>query len=406
MILDSQLAAKAFTNMLILLGKMRGIAGHPLSYVPCSNLKGPNDADIDDKTEDPPPFGQPGSPYFSIDNKLCHWAPILRSDLTHSQLAASLETLESDGPFEPSFLVDMITVYNVLHACWGKSSWWSQVKKFSKTKNGQRVYWTIPTLLLGGQHIVSTGSAIVTKLQSFRYEGDHKNFNFDKYVNLHVEQHNQHADLQEYRVVPLAENLKTLWFQDGIRDPSLNAVKASINTNHANFTDFDSVKDSYVEFKRTENLTNDPRTRQVASVARSGRGGGNFPHKHDRGQGPQTFDNCQKGLVPQSEVDKQTSIIDRHYSDAEFNQLTPADKQKLWQLSNVGKTPGTGPTRRDRRRAVALTLTSSTSSGSLGKRQVEDPTIKSDQPAEDQGWGRNRNNPCLGSQVRPRGDDN
>jgi hypothetical protein len=38
MTLDPQLAAKAFTNMLILLGKMRGIAGHPLSYVPRSNL--------------------------------------------------------------------------------------------------------------------------------------------------------------------------------------------------------------------------------------------------------------------------------------------------------------------------------------------------------------------------------
>ncbi len=42
-------------------------------------------------------------------------------------------------------------------------------------------------------------------------------------MNLHVEQHNQHANL--YKVAPLAENLKTLWFQDGIRDPSLNAVK-------------------------------------------------------------------------------------------------------------------------------------------------------------------------------------
>ncbi len=266
------------------------------------------------------------------------------------------------------------------------------------------MYKTLHTLLLGEQHVVSTGSAIVTKLQSFRYEGDRKNFNFDKYVNLHIEQHKQHADLQEYGVAPLAENLKTLWFQDGIRDPSLNMVKASISANRANFTDFDSVKDAYVEFKCTENLTNDPRTRQVASVAHGGRGGRNFPRKHDQGQGPQTIDKCQKGLVPQSEVDKQTHIIDRHFSDAKFNQLIPAEKQKLWQLRNVGKKPGTGPTRHDRRRVVALTSTLSTSSGSLGKRQVEDPAVKSDQPAEDQGWGRNRNNPCLGH--RPHDDDN
>ncbi len=42
MTLDPHSAAKAFTNMLILLGKMRGIAGHPLSYIPHPNLKGLN----------------------------------------------------------------------------------------------------------------------------------------------------------------------------------------------------------------------------------------------------------------------------------------------------------------------------------------------------------------------------
>jgi hypothetical protein len=270
------------------------------------------------------------------------------------------------------------------------------------------VYRTLHTLLLGGQQVVSTGNAIVTRLQSFRYEGDRKSFNFDKYVNLHVEQQNQHADLQEYRVAPLAENLKTLWFQDGIRDPSLNAVKALINANCANFIDFDSVKDAYVEFKRTENPTNDPKTWQVASVARGGCGGRNVPHRPDRGQGPQTPDKRQMGLVPQSEVNKQSHIVNRHYSDAEWTQLTPAEKQKLWQLRNPGETPGTGPTRHDHRRAVEFTLTLSSSSGSSGKHQMEDPAVKSNQPADDQGWGRprNRDNPCLGRQVRPCGNDN
>ncbi len=147
-------------------------------------------------------------------------------------------------------------------------------------------------------------------------------------MNLHIEQHNQHADLQEYGVAPLAKNLKTLWFQDGIRDPSLNAVKASINANRANFTDFDSVKDAYVEFKRTDNPTNDPKTQQVASVARGGRGGWNFPCRPGWGQGPQTPDKCQMGLVPQFEVDKQTHFVNRHYSDAKWTQLTPLKSRR------------------------------------------------------------------------------
>ncbi len=122
-------------------------------------------------------------------------------------------------------------------------------------------------------------------------------------------------------------------------------MKASINAKHANFTDFDSVKDPYVEFTCTQNPANDPRTSQVASVAHGVRGGGSCPCKQDRGQGPQTSDNRQKELVPQAEVDKQIHIVDRHYPDAEFDPLTPAEKQKLlWQLRNAGKTPGTGST--------------------------------------------------------------
>jgi hypothetical protein len=126
----------------------------------------------------------------------------------------------------------------------------------------------------------------------------------------------------------------------------------------------------------TDNPTNDPKTQQVASVARGGRGGGNHPRRHDQGHGPQTSDKRQKGLVPRSEVDKQTHIVNRPYSDAEFDQLTPAEKQKLWQLRNAGKTPRTGPTRRDRRRAVFLTSTSSTSSGSSKSTRWRTPLLR------------------------------
>ncbi len=206
--------------------------------------------------------------------------------------------------------------------------------------------------------------------------------------------------------MPLAKSLKTLYFQDGIRDLSLNVVKAMFNANCANFTDFDSLKDAYVEFKCTENLTNDPKTRLVASVARNGHGGGSVPRRPDRGQGPQTPDKCQMGLVPQSEVDKQTHIVNRHYSDAEWTHLTPAEKQKIWQLRNPGKTPGMGPTRCDRRRAVVSTLTLSASPGGPSKRLMEDPTVKGNQPANDQSWGRNHENPFLSRQMRPCGDDN
>ncbi len=64
MTLDPQLAANTFNNTLIQLGKLQGITGIPLAYIVCHILKGSNNADIDNMTKDPSPFGEPGSPYF------------------------------------------------------------------------------------------------------------------------------------------------------------------------------------------------------------------------------------------------------------------------------------------------------------------------------------------------------
>jgi hypothetical protein len=166
MTLDPLLAAKAFTNMVVHLGKRQGITGIPLAYVMHCTLKGPNGADIDDEPKDPPSFGQLRSIYFYIDNKLIAWAPILHHDLINLQLAASLETLKSDGPFEPSFLTNMVMVYNILQSYWGKSGWWSHMKKFSKSKNGCQVYHTLHTVLLGGQQVVPTGAPLAPSCNS------------------------------------------------------------------------------------------------------------------------------------------------------------------------------------------------------------------------------------------------
>jgi len=99
----------------------------------------------------------------------------------------------------------------------------------------------------------------------------------------------------------------------------------------------------------------------------------------------------------------QTHIVNRDYSKNEYNRLTPAEKAKLWQLRNPNKTPGTGPARRDRDSSVASTSTTAISAS--GKRQVKDAADKDEKSTDDQSWGRNRGNPVLGRQVRPRNDD-
>ena len=105
--------------------------------------------------------------------------------------------------------------------------------------------------------------------------------------------------------------------------------------------------------------TSDPRTRQVATVG-TGCGGGGRSRQTGRGGGQKTKNPRKKGLVPQSEIDKQVHITNRDYSTDEYKRLTAAKKAKLWQLWNPNRTPGTGPIRCDRDSSVASTSTTAT----------------------------------------------
>ena len=240
----------------------------------------------------------------------------------------------------------------------------------------------------------------MTKLQTFRYDGDRRGFSFDKYVALHVGAHNDHDDLGAYDIAPLEESLKILWFQNGITDKSFEAVRAAICANPAQFTTFTAVQEAYVNFKLQQKATEPPRARQVASI-RGGRRD-SAPRTGYGGRGRGGGDR-KKNIPSQKEVDACTHIVDKDYPTAEYLAFTPAEKQRLFQLRHPDVTPGTSPTRRDRSRARGGRPASVASTSSSGtKRQAED-SREEDSPAEDgASWGRNRDNPAL--QGRQRSD--
>jgi hypothetical protein len=49
---------------------------------------------------------------------------------------------------------------------------------------------------------------ILSSLKPKIYQGDRKNFNFDKYCLAHVAEHNRHTSLVEYDNAPLEESMK------------------------------------------------------------------------------------------------------------------------------------------------------------------------------------------------------
>jgi hypothetical protein len=378
MTLTPATAAASFTQMKTHLTKCRGTIGLPLEYVVRLQLKGPYNAP-EDGPEDPSPFGDLDSPYVRIDAELIASTPILRFNLTHAQLARPLDYLEEHGPFDPTFVQDSAKVYDILHTTWGTSQPWTHARSAAaKTKNGRK-FRVLHAHLLGGQQLVTSGSAIMTRLQSLQYDGDRRNFDFNKYVALHVAGHNDHNDLGEYGVEPLTKSLKILWFQKGITDKSLDAVRASILAAPANYLTFTAVQEAYVNFKLTQKATKPPKARQVASL-RAGRRTG-MPRRSVGGHGQGGGDR-KKNLPSKAELDACT-IENRDYTTQEYKCLTPVQKHKLWILCNPDQTPGTGPTRHSRGSSIA--------SASLTRtKRTADASHDGDTSETDNPWGKDR----------------
>ncbi len=135
-----------------------------------------------------------------------------------------------------------------------------------KTKNGRQAFRTLHAQLLGGPKAIASGAAILGQLQALKYEDDRRNFTFDKYVQLHMQQHNLHADLADYGVAPLSENLKILWFKEGITDRSFNAVKMNVIASPERYTTFQAIQEAYSTFHRQRCQTDAPRARQVSAM--------------------------------------------------------------------------------------------------------------------------------------------
>ena len=72
-----------------------------------------------------------------------------------------------------------------------------------QTKNGRSCYGALHHQLLGGTRGPALGMQITQQLWQVVYEGDRKGWNFDKYVVMHVEAHNNVEALHQYGYIGL-----------------------------------------------------------------------------------------------------------------------------------------------------------------------------------------------------------
>jgi hypothetical protein len=200
--------------------------------------------------------------------------------------------------------------------------------------------------------------------------------------------------------------MKIHYFEDGISDPSLAAVKTTILVDRTKFQDFESVMRVCVNFKRAQK-PEAPAQQDRNVSALQGRGGGRQGHGgHGRG-GQGGSGGRLNGGIPQVELDKVTTVEACYYSPDEYAKFTPAKKQKHFQLMHAakaakspGKTSSTSATVAKLRSAVsavsAAALAISELTVASAKHAAADCEVTYDSDAiNEPGWGHNRDNPAV-----------
>ena len=208
---------------------------------------------------------------------------------------------------------------------------------------------------------------------------------------------------QQYGIEPLINALKILWFQKGITNRSLDAVRASINTTPTSFRTFSVVQEAYVSFKLQQKQIEPSHGRQVASVkagkqcSSMSRGG--------RGRGRDGGDRM-RGIFSPKEL-AACKVENRDYSTEENQKLTDLQRQKLYLICNPGAVLGTGPTRQTRQGGHGRNDNASiASTNTSGTKRSGDVIREVPEEGDDQnsfGGGRNCGNPAvMGRQGVPK----
>jgi hypothetical protein len=316
---------------------------------------------------------------------------------------------ETHGPFVPTFLTDSKKVWAILHALFLTSGVWQHVKKFTATQDGCQVYRTLHFHFFGADKVNTMVNDVLSSLKSKIYQGVCKNWNFDKYCLAHVAEPNHHSSLLDYGIAPLDESMKIHYFEEGIKDPTLDAARNAILVNRSQFPDFDIVMHLYVTSKRSQKPEATPPGRQLSAV--TGRGGGGQGRggagRGDRGRGDPNA--RQRGLVSQADIDKVTTVENKHYPEEVYTKFSAAEKAKHWQLRNPGKERITGSTGGKKSGISATNISdfaSAISSAVSAISALSDTTKHSADEGETDDDPSNRTNPALVRQSKKTKSDN
>ena len=257
---------------------------------------------------------------------------------------------------------DNILVFNKLSEMFRDKDCWAYMQQSSRRRDGRDAFMRLKQHYLGKNNVDYLASTAERKLQNTTYTGETRRWNFEKYVQVHVNQHQILEDLTRHGYAGIDIRSKVRYLMDGIKTKELDNVKTQIMASATLRSDFDACVNLFQDFLK-QYAKNEPR--QISAIGRGPGGRDGY-----KGGKPKTGDD--------ENIKPDMSIEDRYYTKEEYDRLTREQRKGLaLKREKRGHKPGKKDSKVPKRARKSLRKRQ-VSAVTREKREAEEQSTSSD----------------------------
>ncbi|KAI2513196.1 hypothetical protein MHU86_1234 [Fragilaria crotonensis] len=199
---------------------------------------------------------------------------------------------------DPIYLVNREKVWDIISRITRDHSSWTYVKPAQRTRDGRMAFNGLYQHFLGPNNVDNMATQAEDKLKNTVYNGEQRRWDFERYVNVHKQQHSIMEGLVEHGYTGIDPRSKVRFLLDGIKTDKFDAVKTRIMSDERLRSDFDLCVTLYQDYIRQ---TSKSKTNATVNISEMKSGS-------------------------KRKID---SIEDRYYTKEEYHSLTPEQKKDL-----------------------------------------------------------------------------
>ena len=160
---------------------------------------------------------------------------------------------DAAGRLRQAFKTDNHMTWNHLSQAFAKTEAWSIIKQYQAKRDGRKAYLAITNHYLGPNISVTQSEKANAALDRSTYTGEKRNWNLEKHIAHHIQQHEILNDLKEREGFSgIAEVDKVSKLMKSIRYPPLEQCKIAIRSNPELKTDFKKAARVFQDYINAE----------------------------------------------------------------------------------------------------------------------------------------------------------